>query len=310
MYNTKNAVFGKSFLYKYVQHKYLTLLFFVGLTYIIIFKYLPIYGLQIAFKDYKFLLGIWDSPWVGFENFKDLLMAPSFSQVFKNTVILSIYNLIAGFPAPIVLAILLNEVRSVLFKKTVQTISYLPHFISWVILGGMFIQFLSPSIGPINIVLKSLGMKPIFFLGDPDYFRGVAVFTHVWKSVGWGSIVYLAALSGIDSELYQAADIDGANRLKKMINITLPGLTPVITIMLIFDMGKLINDHFDQIFNLYNPAVYSVGDVISTYTYRMGIVEMKYSFSTAVGLFKNIISFTLVVIANSVARKINEYSLW
>jgi putative aldouronate transport system permease protein len=218
--------------------------------------------------------------------------------------------MIFGFPAPIILAILLNEIPMARFKKVVQTISYLPHFVSWVILGGLFIQFLSPSTGPVNIVLQNIGLKPIDFLADKTWFRPILVITSIWKGAGWGSIIYLASLAGIDPQLYEAAEIDGAGRFRKMISITLPSLVPVITIMLIFSAGNLVKDDFDQIFNMYNASVYSVADVLSTYTYRVGLVDMRYSFSTAVGLFTNIISFVLIVTTNAVAKRVNEYGLW
>jgi putative aldouronate transport system permease protein len=275
-----------------------------------IFAYGPLYGIQIAFKNFIFRQGIMKSPWVGFANFKMLFGMRSFQEVFRNTVIISFAKLIFGFPAPIIFAILLNEMRTRRFKKAVQTVSYLPHFVSWVILAGIFSQLLSPTSGPINEFLKFLGLKPIYFLADKFWFRPVLVLTSIWKGVGWGSIVYLASLSGIDPELYEAAEIDGAGRFRKAVSITVPCLVPVITIMFIFAIGGIVRDDFDQIFNLYNPAVYSVGDVLSTYTYRIGLVDMRYSFSTAVGLFTNLISFILIIITNMITKRINEYGLW
>jgi putative aldouronate transport system permease protein len=306
-----NTIKKQSVFAGYWKHKYLTLMFIPAIIYFLVFKYAPIYGIQIAFKEYRFRDGIFGSAWNGLDNFKYLFSVGSFWEVLKNTLIISFYNLILGFPAPIILALLLNEVKQLKFKKLVQTISYLPHFISWVVLGGLFVQFLSPSYGPINLVLKALGKDPVFFLADPKWFRPVLVITSIWKGVGWGSIIYLATLSSIDPGQYEAAEIDGANRVQKMVHITLPGLTPVITIMLIFAAGGLIQDNFDQIYNLLlSPTVYSVGDVLSTYTYRMGMVNMEYSFSTAVGLFTNVISFILIIITNTVAKRINEYGIW
>jgi len=300
----------KGLLYQYWKHRYLLCLFIPAIIYYIIFKYGPMYGIQLAFKDYKFRLGITGSEWVGLQNFADLLQMQSFKEVFFNTIIISGYKLVFGFPAPIILALLLNEVRHKYFKKTIQTISYLPHFLSWVILAGMFTQILSPSIGPINILFKSIGIKPIYFLGEEKWFRSVLVSTGIWKGIGWGSIVYLAALSSISIELYEAAIIDGASRWKQAWYITLPSLMPVITIMLILAAGGIIDDDFDQIFNMYNDAVYSVGDVISTYTYRRGLVNMQYGFATAVSLFKNVISLVLIFITNLISRRINEYGIW
>lgn len=296
--------------HSYLKNKYLVLLFVPAVLYYIVFHYVPIYGILIAFKEYKFSLGIWGSKWVGFQHFKDLFALGSFWEVFRNTILISTYKLVFGFPAPIILALLLNEVRLHFFKRLVQTISYLPHFLSWVVISGLFVQFLSPSIGPINIMLQSIGITPIYFLADVDWFRSVLVATDIWKDIGWGTIVYLAALSSINPELYEASTVDGANRFQNIFYITLPSMAPIITIMLIFAIGRLVNDDFDQVFNMYNPAVYSVGDVLSTYTYRKGLVGMEYSFATAVGLFKNIIAFTLIFIANAIAKRINDYGLW
>lgn len=294
----------------YRKNIYLVLLFLPGIIYYFVFAYGPMYGIQIAFKNYIFRKGITGSPWVGLEHFQYMWGLESFWEVFRNTLIISVYKFAWGFPAPIILAILLNELRNQKFKKVVQTISYLPHFVSWVVLAGVFVQFLSPSSGPINIILKSFGLKPIFFLGDVKWFRSVLVGTSVWKGIGWGTIIYLAALSGIDPNIYEAADIDGASRFQKIMKITLPSLAPVVTIMLIFSIKGLVADDFDQIFNLYNEGVYSVGDVISTYTFRMGLEQMMYSFSTAVGLFKNLIAFALIWVANTIAKRINDYGIW
>lgn len=281
-----------------------------AILYYVIFHYIPMYGMIIAFKDYRFSAGIWNSPWVGFSTFQHLMSLESFWQVFRNTIILSLYKLIFGFPAPIALAILFNEIRVAVFKRIVQTLSYLPHFLSWVVIAGLFIQFLSPSVGPFNIILKSLGFDPIYFLGSTVWFRFTLVVTDIWKEIGWGTIIYLAALTGINPELYEAAEVDGSNRFQNMIHITLPSLTPVITIMFIFAVGRIVNDDFDQIFNLYNPAVYEVGDVLSTYTYRRGLVELDYSFAAAVGLLKNVVAFVMIVGTNAVSKRINEYGLW
>ena len=268
------------------------------------------YGLQIAFKDYLIMRGIWSSPWAGLENFREMFAIGSFWEVLRNTVFISLLKIIFGFPAPIILALLLNEIKSGIFKKTTQTITYLPHFVSWVILGGLFKQFLSPSMGPINEFIKFVGVKPIYFLADSKYFVMTLVITSVWKGIGWGSIIYLAALSGIDPALYEAATIDGASRFQRVKYITLPSLTPVITIMLIFALRGIIMDDFDQIFNLYNVAVYNVGDVLSTYVYRKGLIEMKYSFATAVGLFKTVVGFIFIITANAITKRINEYGIW
>jgi putative aldouronate transport system permease protein len=208
------------------------------------------------------------------------------------------------------LAILLNEVRSVAFKRTVQTVSYLPYFISWVVLSGIFFQVLSPSAGPVNYLIKALTGKTFYFLGDPALFRGTIVGLSLWKGVGWGAVIYLAALAGVNPELYEAAYMDGASRWQQMVRITLPSILPVITILFILSVGSVVEDDFDQIFNLYRPVVYSVGDVLSTYTYRKGLNEMRYSLATAVGLFQNVLAFLLVIAANVFSKRIGEYGIW
>ena len=294
----------------YWKFRELYLMLIPVLAYYILFHYIPMYGTQIAFKNYKFNLGIMKSPWVGFEHFQYLFSIRSFREILRNTLLISGYKLVFGFPAPIILAILMNEISILPFKKTVQTISYLPHFLSWVILSAIFMQILSPSTGAVNIAMQQIGIKPVFFLGDPKWFRAVLVSTSVWKDIGWGSIIYLASIAAINPEIYEAAIVDGAGRFRRIWHITLTSLIPVITIQLIFAIGRITLDDFDQIFNLYNPAVYSVGDVISTYTYRKGLVELQYSFSAAVGLFQNVISLGLIIAANSITKKINEYGIW
>ena len=294
----------------YIKYRYLALLMVPGILYYVIFHYAPMFGIQLAFKNYIVMKGIWGSPWAGFKYFKILFAYPSFWEVFRNTIIISAYKISFGFGMPIIFAILLNELRYLPYKKVTQTLSYLPHFVSWVVLGGLFKQFLSPSIGPINILLKSIGVRPIFFLGDPSWFRFTLVVTSIWKGVGWGSIIYLATIAGIDPQLYEAAEMDGAGRFRRMWHITLPSLTPVITIMLIFALRGIVLDDFDQIFNMYNSAVYRVGDVLSTYIYRVGLQNFEFSLSTAVNLFRNLIAFVLIIMANAAAKRINEYGIW
>ncbi|NSW89465.1 MAG: sugar ABC transporter permease [Firmicutes bacterium] len=302
--------FNKDLFKKYYRYRYFLLMLLPGLIHYIIFKYGPIYGVIIAFKDYRLVDGILASPWVGLKHFKIMFGTSDVWQVFKNTLIISTYKLIFGFPAPIILALLINEVQNIHFKKTIQTISYMPHFLSWVVLSGLLINFLSPSTGPINNLLRALGRQPIFFVADPRYFRAVLVISSIWKEVGWGTIVYLASISNVDIQLYESAVLDGASKFKQAIYITLPSIAPVIVIMLIFAVGGIVNDDFDQIFNLYSPVVYRVADVFSTYVYRMGLENALYSFSTAAGLFKNVIAFILIIITNYIARKLSEYSLW
>ena len=292
----------------YYKEYYLMLI--PGILFFLVFCYGPMYGLVIAFQDYYPLKGVTGSKMVGLKHFRALFTDPFFLSVLKNTIVISFYKLLVCFPAPILLCLALNEISNYRFKKIAQSVSYLPHFVSWVVVSGIIIEFLSPSRGPINILLQNLGMEPIFFVAEPKYFRGVLVLSDLWKSVGWGSIVYLAAVTSVDPTLSEAAEMDGAGRIKKIIHVTIPALAPIITVMFIMESGKILNDSFEQVYNFLTPSTYAVGDVISTFVYRMGIQKMQYSFTTAVDLFKNIISFMLVVMTNYIARKTNDYALW
>ncbi|MFD0715481.1 ABC transporter permease [Paenibacillus sp. GCM10027626] len=300
----------KNWLKSYWRNRYLFYMLFPCLLFFFIFKYLPMYGIVLAFKDYKIVHGIFGSPWNGTDNFHELFAGRDFPRAFRNTLIIGFYKLIFGFPAPILLAILLNELRLLFFKRIVQTLSYLPYFLSWVVLAGVFMEIFSPTRGVVNYLISSLGADPIFFFGDRDWFRTLLVSTEVWKNVGWGSIIYLAALTGIDPSMYEAAVVDGASRWKQMIHVTLPSLLPVITIMFILAVGGIITDDFDQIFNFYNSSVYEVGDVLSTYTYRIGIGEMEYGLATAAGLFTTVIALTLILVTNFIVKRFNDYGIW
>ncbi|ANE45218.1 protein lplB [Paenibacillus swuensis] len=295
---------------RYLDHKYFFIMLSPVLLYYIIFHYAPIYGVIIAFKDYKIMKGISGSPWVGLDNFKELFTGLYFIPVLKNTLIVNFYKLLFGFPAPIILALMINEVRKPLFKKTVQTITYLPYFLSWIVLSGIITEFLSPSRGPVNIILTMLEFKPIFFMASVDWFRTILVSTEIWKTVGFSAIIYLAAIAGINPEMYDAADVDGISRLKKIWYITLPSITPVIVILLILTSGQIINDDFDQIYNMLNAKVMSVGDVIGTYTYTEGIQKMNYSYAAAVGLFKNVIALIVVLTANFIAKRFSDETIF
>lgn len=273
---------------------------------IFIFSYIPMYGVVLAFKDYRFVDGILGSPWIGFKHFETIFNSTLFYRVIRNTLLISFYRLLFGFPAPIILALLLNEINNRIFKRITQTISYLPYFISWVILAGIIIEILSPKRGVINFVISLFGVQPMHFLTLPQYFRPILVITGIWQGVGWGTIIYLAALSGIDSEQIEAAYIDGARRFHIIRWIIIPTIMPVISIVLILNLGSILNAGFDQIFNLYNPMVYETGDIIDTYTYRAGLMDMEYGYSTAVGLFKNVVGFLLIITANIIVRRFNE----
>ena len=292
--------------------RYYYLLLLPVFALIIVFNYFPMYGVLIAFKDYKMSSGILGSEWNNLQHFRLFFTSSLFPRIMMNTLIISAYRIIFGFPAPIILAILLNEVYNRYFKKVVQTISYLPYFMSWVVLAGIIMEILSPARGVINYVIESFGGSPIHFLAEAKYFRSVLIITGIWQGIGWGSIIYLATISSIDMEQYESAIIDGANRYHAMRHITLPSLAPIVVIMFILTLGGILNAGFDQIFNLYNPKVYAVADIIDTFVYRVGLVDMRYGYSAAVGLFKNVVGLFLVFITNFVIKKIgrSEHGIW
>ena len=269
----------------------------------VLVNYVPMGGVVLAFKRYNVTGGIFGSPWVGLKYFDRMLRSPDFVQIFFNTLEISLVKLVIAFPAPIVFSLLLNEVRLMAFKRTFQTISYLPHFVSWVVAAGLIRAFLRLE-GPLNFVLGFAGAAPRLWLTFPELFVPILVVSEIWKNVGWGSIIYLAAITSIDPQLYEAAQIDGATRLQRMLRITLPSISHVIVILFLLRVGHILNAGFDQIFNLYNPLVYRVGDIIDTYVYRIGIEGAQYSYTTAIGLTKNVIGVVLLLITNQVTRRI------
>jgi len=263
----------------------------------------------IAFKNYSPSKGILESPWIGFEHFKTFFSSYYFRRIVRNTLLINLYDIIFGFPAPIIFALLLNEIRNSLFKRSIQTITYIPHFISVVVICGMIVDFLSMK-GLVNNIIEFFGGKPIQFLIEPKWFRAIYVGSGIWQNLGWGSIVYLSALTGINPNLYEAARIDGAGRFKQVIHITLPGIAPTIIILLILRIGNMMSLGFEKIILLYNPNTYETADVISSYVYRKGLLEMNYSYSAAVGLFNSVVNFILLVSANKLSRTVTETSLW
>lgn len=279
------------------------------LAFYIIFCYLPMYGAIIAFKEFSPARGIWGSPWIGLQNFLDFFQSYSFSRVLKNTIIISLASIVFGFPIPIVLALLINELKNRTLKKTVQTVSYMPHFISMVVVCGLIREFTADT-AIINYLLGFLGWQKVTMLNQPDLFVPLYVLSGIWQEAGWGSIIYLAALSGIDQELYEAARIDGAGRWKQTLHITLPGLTPTIIILFILRMGGIMNVGFEKILLLYNPAIYDTSDVISTFVYRKGMLDFSWSYSSAVGLFNSAINYLFLVLSNFILDKTKETSLW
>ncbi|MEN6315883.1 MAG: ABC transporter permease subunit [Clostridiaceae bacterium] len=292
------------------KSRYLYILFIPVLIYYLIFHYWPIYGLIIAFKKFNPYQGMFGSPWVGFQNFSRFFDSVYFGRLIKNTVGINLYNLAVGFPAPIILALMLNEVRKNSVKRAIQTIVYLPHFLSVVVVAGMIIQFLSPSSGVVNTAIKALGLQPVHFLAEPALFKTIYVWSGIWQGAGWGSIVYLAALAGIDVQLYEAATVDGATSMQKLWHVTLPGIVPTIVIMFILRIGSMFTIGFEKIILLYNPVTYVTADVISTYVYRNGILSSDISFSTAVDLFNSIINFILLIVFNKISKRVTETSLW
>ncbi|WP_054958654.1 ABC transporter permease [Paenibacillus dakarensis] len=299
-----------SFLSRVSRDKYLLILLLPCALYYLIFKYVPIFGIIIAFKDFNLVRGISESSWVGFKYFKMFFNTPDFWPVLRNTFLLGFYKLVIGFPAPIILALLINEVRKSFLKRFVQTVSYLPHFISNVVVAGIAVMFLSPTGGMINNILHAIGFEKINFLVEASWFRTIYISTDIWQHIGWGTIIYLAALTGIDPQLYEASRMDGANRWKQMKHITLPGIAPAIVIILILDIGKILEIGFEKVYLLATPATYSTADIISTYVYRIGLTQGNYSYATAIDLFTGIISFIFIISANTFSRKVSGSSIW
>lgn len=306
-----NALSGRSNFFTRLRNNYeIYLLMIPGLVFLLLFKYTPMYGIIIAFKDFNIFDGISGSKWVGLQNFSRLFNSDEFYQVFRNTLLISFYKIGILFPIPIFIAVLLNEVKKMLFKRTIQTVIYLPHFLSWVIIGGLFVNILSPSGGLINNFIELFGGQPVTFMMDNHWFRSVLVFTTGWKEAGWGAIIYIAAIAGIEQELYEAAVIDGAGRIRQIIHITIPGIASTIVLMFILRIGSVLDAGTEQILIMYNPVVYKTADVIGTYVYRIGLGKMDYSFSTAVGLFNSVVGFLLIITGNTVSKKLLHKSIW
>jgi putative aldouronate transport system permease protein len=292
------------------RHWQLYLIMVPGLLYFIVFRYIPMVNAAIAFKDYNVVAGIWGSPWVGFKHFEMFFKNPVFWTLLENTLTLSIYALLVGFPFPILLAIALNEVRDGFFKRSVQMVTYAPYFISTVVMVSMIMLLFAPRLGIVNVGLQSIGVAPPNFLGSPDWFPSIYVWSGVWQNSGYAAIVYLAALSGIDPTLYEAAKVDGASRFQKILYIDLPGIMPVAVIILILTAGSLLAVGFEKVYLLQNPLNLSASEIIPTYVYKIGLLNANYSFATAVGLFNSVINMVLLVLVNAWARRVSDYSLW
>ncbi|WP_170307996.1 ABC transporter permease [Paenibacillus dakarensis] len=283
-----------------------------GILYYIIFKYVPMYGIVIAFQDYSVGRGILDSKFVGLKHFIEFFyVTPDSWKLIRNTIMLNVYDLLFHFPTPIILALLFHELKGKLFKRIVQSISYMPHFLSTVVIAGILVTFLSPTTGVVNhFLVRVFDMEPISFLGTPEWFRTIYVGSEIWQKVGWGTILYLAAIAGIDPTLYEAAKMDGANRFQQMRHITLMGMLPVMIILFVLTLGNFMESGFQKILLLYNSMNYETSDVINTFVYRRGILDADFSFATAVGLFQSVIGLILIVTANRIVRKHSETSLW
>ncbi|GMK45385.1 sugar ABC transporter permease [Paenibacillus glycanilyticus] len=291
------------------RHRYLYLMVLPGFLTVLVFNYFPMYGILIAFKKYSVVKGIMDSPWVGFKYFNTFFHDPLAFRVLKNTLLLGVYTLFWSFPAPIILALLFNELRNKRFKKIVQTVSYFPHFISVVIVAGMIKEFTARD-GLFNDIISFFGGSPVMFLLEPGYFRTIFISSGIWQGIGFGTIIYLAALSAIDPTLYDVAEVDGANRWKKIVHITWPSLRSTTVILLIFAVGGILGSDFQKIILLYSPETYSVADVIGSYVYRQGILGAQYEYTTAIGLFMSVISFVILYLTNWISRKVSDTSLF
>ena len=301
--------FGRKVRKDWIRNRSLYLLVLPVIIFYLLFHYKPMYGALIAFKDYSPALGFSDSPWVGLDNFVRFFDGIYFWRLLRNTVLLSFYNILFGFPAPIILALLLNEVKNEKFKRLTQTITYLPHFISMIVVAGMITNFCMTT-GLINDIIVFFGGEASPLLQNPKLYRTIYVASSIWQQVGWGSIIYLSALSGVDSQLYEAAAIDGAGKWKQLLHVTLPGITPTIVIMLIMQIGRAMSMGHEKTILLYNSATYETADIISSYVYRIGLLEQDWSYSTAIGLFNSLINLVLIILANRVSKRLTETSLW
>ncbi len=307
---TKKKISFKKVFHHIKRDKQLLIIFLPCLLFYAIFRYGPMFGLVMSFQDYGIFLGYFKSPWVGFKHFINFFTGNDFLLLFKNTFLLGLYSLLWTFPFPIIFAIFLNEVRNAKFKKSIQTISFLPSFLSVVIVSSMVIDFLSPSKGLINSIIGALGFEPKYFIIDPKWFRTIYIASDIWTSMGYGAIIYLAAIAGVDQALYEAARVDGCGRLKAIWYITLPSILPTITTMFIIRSGSMFSVGYEKVLLLYTPTTYKVADVFSTYVYRKGLLEANYSYAAAVGLFESVVALVMLLLSNKLSKKLTENSLW
>ncbi|WP_248928794.1 ABC transporter permease [Paenibacillus hamazuiensis] len=292
------------------KHALLYIISIPGVLFFLVFKYIPLAGSVIAFQNYNIFRGISGSPWVGLEHFQRMFAYTEFIGILKNTLLIGLYDLLFAFPVPILLALLLNELRVAIFKRIIQTVIYMPHFLSWVIVGGIIVGLLSPTSGFVNHMLKMFGIEPIYFLGEKSYIRSILVGAGVWRDSGWGTIIYLAAIAGINPDLYEAAQIDGASRLRQTFSITVPLILPTITILFLLHIGNFLDFGFERVYVFLNPLNSENGEIIDTYVYRAGLVDRQYSYTTAVGLFKSLVGLALIMIGNALSRRTTGESLY
>jgi putative aldouronate transport system permease protein len=300
----------KSLISRIILNREIYLMALPGLILLAIFRYMPMYGITVAFKDFNVIKGILGSPWIGFENYERLMSSSEFKRAFGNTLSISVLRMIFGMPLPIILALSLNEVRNMLYKRSIQTIVYIPHFISWVVVAGIFMDLLSPSTGLINRLIEVLGGKPIFFMTNLKWIRTVVVGSEIWKESGWGAIIYLAAITGVDPELYQAASIDGAGRWRQTIHVTLPAIKGTFIVLLIMRLGGLMGANFEQIYMMYNPTVYAKIDVIDTYVFRTTFDTLDFGYTTAAGLFSQVIGCILLLSSNTLVKRMGGRGMY
>lgn len=306
----KKSLTGKQLLGYMWKFKALYLISLPGILYFLLFKYVPLMGSVIAFQDFNLFNGVTGSPWVGLKHFERMFSHYDFINILKNTLLLGIYDIVFAFTAPIILALLLNEVRLMLYKKIVQTIMYAPHFLSWVIVSGIFVGILSPESGVLNVMLGWVGIDPIYFLGEESYIRTILVGSGLWRDVGWGTIIYLAALASVNPDLYEAAEIDGAGRWKQTLNITLPALLPVVTILFLLKIGDFLDYGFERVFVFQNPLNIRNSEILDTYIYKAGLRQLQFSYATAIGVFKSVVGLFLLLVANTLSKKATGESLY
>jgi putative aldouronate transport system permease protein len=292
------------------RHWVLYAMLFLPMAFFIMFRYVPMTNIVIAFKDYNMFKGVWTSDWSGFKWFSQAFKSPDFYNVLRNTIVLNLLDLIVGFPAPVILAVLLNELRFPQYKRLTQTVVYLPHFLSWIIISGIAAKLLAPGAGIVNIALGKMGIGPIDFLMKPGLWVGTYITFGIWKEVGWGTIIYLAAITGINPELYEAAEVDGAGRLRQIWHVTLPGIRSTIVVLLIMNLGRILGSEFDRPYTMGNSLVVSVADVISTMVYRVGIRSFQFSYTAAIGLFQSVVCVVFLLGANALAKKFGERGIW